>query len=211
MHESEARAYAYMDRIQQIDSILAPPVYTLIKRAEIVNEPTKVFGFPVERVLYFPPWISEGVSPKKSEHLMTWTLCAATLQRVWRMRRRFPWLKGKCLKRLGELEKQASATFTPKDPSNFDECFKLLKSHAFGALNPVTSAQVFRVFLNSSEAEAHSGVGFLAFFAMLWALQRRFPDSLNIGAAIQPWEPSTYVTANCLLPIDVMKQVTPLP
>src|SRR5467141_732436 len=104
MHAPEERAYFYMDRIQQIDSVLARPVHTLIELADVVDDPETVFDFPAKKVLYFPPWISEGVKPKRGEHLMTWTLCAATLQRVWRMRRRFPWLE-KYLDRLGLLEK----------------------------------------------------------------------------------------------------------
>jgi ATPase family protein associated with various cellular activities (AAA) len=206
MPEPEDKAYFYEDRIEQIDSLLEGPVHTLIRLATVMHPKEKRLRFPTKKVLYFPPWISEGVLPKESEHVMTWSLCSATLQRIWRMRRRFPWLE-KYLDLLAPLEKETSATFTPINPSSFDHCFKLLKSHAFGGLNPITASQVFRVFLNSSEAEAHSGVGFLAFFAMLWALRRRFPDSLNIGAAIRPWEPSTYVTANCLLPIKTLQGI----
>ncbi len=202
----EKQTYFYLDRIQQIDAMLEGPVQTLIRLANGIKEPGEKLGFPAVKLIYFPPWISEGVRPKESEHLTTWALCSATLQRVWRMRRRFTWLE-KDLNILAPLDRDASLTFTPKRPSSFNQCFQLLKSHAFGALNPITASQVFRVFLNSSEAEAHSGMGFLAFFAMLWALHLRSPDAANIGAAIQPWEPSAYVTANCLLPIKTLQSI----
>jgi len=203
----EQETHFYVDLIRDIDLILKRPVQTLIRLAEIVDNPEKDLGFPAKKVVYFPPWISANVMPSKGEHLLTWSLCSETLQRLWRVRRRLTWLEEKDEDDLKTLVNSLVNTFTPKASCPFDDYVLLLKSHVFGGLNPLTASHVSRVFLNSSEAEAHSGVGFLAFFAILWALRRRFPDPLSVGAAIDPWEPSAYVTARCLLPINTSQKI----
>ncbi len=206
--ELESKVRFYLSRLRKIDAILEGPVRTLVS---IANDglPTRAGSHsPTHGPVYFPTWISETVQPERIDHLLTQALCSGTLQRLWRLRRRFPWLE-KHLQRLEGIQESMVKSFTPPNSAelNFDECINRLKSQTFGCLNPLTASQVFRVFLDAGENYAHAPMGFLAFFAMVWPLYRRFPDPLNIGAAIEPWEPTAYVTANCLVPIKTLQSI----
>jgi SpoVK/Ycf46/Vps4 family AAA+-type ATPase len=203
--EIEKRTNFYFERIRKIDSILRGPALTLISKAA-EGLPEKNSSSPPEKGrIYFPTWISETVRPERVDHLLTQALCSSTLQRLWRLRRRLPWLDKHS--RFEEIHDLLVRSFTPEDPREFTQCIKGLNSQTFGCLNPLTASQVFRVFLSAGEDHAHAVMGFLAFFAMVWPLFRRFPDPLNIGASIEPWEPTTYVTANCLLPIKTLQSI----
>src|ERR1041384_3718364 len=91
--ELESKVKFYLERLRKIDSILEGPVRTLVSIA--------VDGLPrgassqthTRPSVYFPTWISETVQPEQIDHLLTQALCTGTLQRLWRLRRRFPWLK----------------------------------------------------------------------------------------------------------------------
>jgi hypothetical protein len=206
--ELESKLKFYLERLRKVDSILEGPVRTLVSIA--VDGPPKRPGAPSTDPphVYFPTWISETVQPEQIDHLLTQALCSGTLQRLWRLRRRFPRFK-KSLEQLEGLQDSIVKSFTPPKTAQlaFDGCIDRLKSQTFGCLNPLTASQVFRVFLDAGEDYAHAPMGFLAFFAMVWPLYRRFPDPLNIGASIEPWEPTAYVTANCLLPIKTLQSI----
>lgn len=206
--ELESKVRFYLERLRKVDSILEGPVRTLVSIA--VNGPPNRRGSPPPPpgTVYFPTWISETVQPNRTDHLLTQALCSGTLQRLWRIRRRFPQLE-EPLQELEGLQESIVKHFTPSDSEelNFEECITRLKSQTFGCLNPLTASQVFRVFLDAGEDYAHAPMGFLAFFAMVWPLYRQFPDPLNIGAAIEPWEPTAYVTANCLVPIKTLQSI----
>jgi hypothetical protein len=203
--EIEKRTNFYLERIRKIDSILEGPALTLISIAAEGLPKEKSSGLFENHRVYFPTWISETVKPERVDHLLTQALCSSTLQRLWRLRRRFPWLDKHS--RFEEIHELLVRSLIPEDLREFKNCIKGLNSRTFGCLNPLTASQVFRVFLSAGEDHAHGVMGFLAFFAMVWPLYRRFPDPLNIGASIEPWEPTTYVTANCLLPIKTLQSI----
>jgi hypothetical protein len=204
--EIERNTDYYLERIRKIDLILEAPVKTLIRIAsEVPDAPWSCVA--AEDSCYFPAWISEDIKPHEADHLLTQSLCCATLQRLWRIRRRFNWLDKLSRAKLGEVHKKLVLTLIPKDKSQFENHVLLLQSPTFGGLNPLTASQVFRVLLDAGEAHTHCGMGFLAFFAMVWPLYRRFPDPVNIGAPMEPWGPSAYVTANCILPIKTLQMI----
>jgi len=198
----------YLDRIRQIDKIMEGPVRTLIELAEEGQEKGKMIDSAAEQLLYFPTWKSKGIEPQENkDYLLTQAICCGTLQRIWRLQRRFSWLDKKSKQQLENVREALVKSFTPKKPGDFDQCATLLYNETFGGLNPLTSSQVFRVLLNAGEDYAHSGIGFLAFFAMIWPLYRKFPNPLTIGARIEPWDVTAYVTAKCLLPIGTLQGI----
>jgi SpoVK/Ycf46/Vps4 family AAA+-type ATPase len=213
--ELEKEVGRYLDRIRQIDRILQRPINTLIR----VSYETvfKRSGSPVAQSFYFPALLSGQFEPQQAHNPLTQALCFATLQRLWRRRRRFAWLEksDQLGKLLGEPKEPGHGNapnpllgcFMPPDKSGVADNLTLLQSDVFGGLNPYTAAQVFRVLVDAGEAQAHSGLGCLAFFAMVWPLYRRHPESHSGGARIEPWHPTAYVTANCLLPILGVKSI----
>ena len=185
------QAARYLARIRQIDEIIKGPVKSLITIAAQGNIPT---------------WFSPELEPTEDDSRLTQAICCATLQKVWRFRRRFSWLDGASIDQLKKARGELVESFVP-NPPGFNQCARLLDSKTFGGLNPLTASQVFRVLLNSGEQKAHSGIGFLAFFSIIWPLYRRFPSQLTVGARIEPWEVTAYVTAKCLLPIRDLQRI----
>jgi predicted metal-dependent hydrolase len=164
-------------------------------------------------------WISREGGPLYSrDNKLTQALCCATLQMLYVDRRRFDWLSENKLFKRNTLERWAASAFVPPcidanavDPAAarrkyFHDCVEILQSDTFGGLNPLTSAQVFRVLMGAGEDHAHEGIGFFAFFCMVWPLYRRYPDPLNIGAGVEPTNPTAYVTAKCLLTLDLLRR-----
>ena len=181
----------YLARIRQIDKIVEGPVKSLISIAEHGSIPT---------------WFSPELETIEEDSRLTQAVCCATLQKVWRFRRRFSWLNNASIGQLKEVRRELAGRYVPKR-LGFDQCARLLDSKTFGGLNPLTASQVFRILLNAGERNAHSGIGFLAFFSIIWPLCRRFPSQLTVGARIEPWEVTAYVTAKCLLPIRDLQRI----
>jgi hypothetical protein len=181
----------YVTKIQQIDRLLQGPVETL---SWVATQPWKKGQFPA--------FISDHTEPQQALNPSTEALCLATLWRLKRLQRRFPGLiPGRKLHELvDEARKQLEDRFLPRegDPDHIQRSIQMLRSAAFGGLNPLTASHVERVLVETGEAQAHRGIGFLCFFAMVWPLFRHFPNSLDAGARLEPWEPTAYVTANCL-------------
>jgi len=196
----------YLARIRQIDKIVQAPVKTLIGLSERQSATEDGSGSQMAE-LYLPTWISPELKPENEDNRLTQAICGGTLQRIWRLRRRFQWLDKKSVLKLKKVRETLKASFTPSTPGDFYECAQLLDSKTFGGLNPLTASQVFRILLDAGEDYAHSGIGFLAFFAMIWPLSRSFPNRLTIGARIEPWEVTAYVTAKCLLPIRKLQGI----
>lgn len=225
LSELERDTNFYLGLVKRIDAILKEPILTLIRitaqyAEDVRNEKTNNGARRKSRVkskqepetrgrdeeAYFPVWMSEEVQPAPRDHLFTKSLCFATLQRVIRLQRRSPWLDGDAGALLFSDENQKIFVndFTPKG-GEFKDYLDVLTSRTFGALDPLTASQVFGVLLHAGEAEAHKDMGFLAFFAMVWPLYRRFPYRHSFGAAIEPWQPKAYVTARCVLPIKELQ------
>jgi hypothetical protein len=200
------QANSYLARIRQIDKILEGPVKTLIG---LTQQQEKRDGETVLiNKVHFPTWISSELHPPEDEdNRLTQALCCGTLQQISRFRRRFSWLDKDSMEQLTAIRKELVKAFMPEDSRDFKECVTLLSSQTFGGLNPLTASHIFRVLLDEGERAAHSGIGFLAFFAMIWPLSRQFPVRLTAGARIEPWEVTAYATAKCLLPIRRLQEI----
>lgn len=200
------QAKSYLARIRQIDKILEGPVKTLIgltQRQEERDGKTSLVN-----KIHFPTWISSELHPPDNEdNRLTQALCCGTLQQISRFKRRFSWLDKASTEQLAAIRKKLVEPFLPEDSGDFEECVTSLSSQTFGGLNPLTASQIFRVLLDEGERAAHSGIGFLAFFAMIWPLSRAFPVRLTAGARIEPWDVTAYVTAKCLLPIRRLQEI----
>ena len=196
------QASLYLARIRQIDKIMEGPVKTLIGLTQ--QQETGNGEVAPKNAIYFPTWISSELKPEKNEdNRLTQAICCGTLQEIWRFSRRFSWLDKDTREQFIAVRENLVNAFTPdpEDSNDFEECAQLLNSKTFGGLNPLNASQIFRVLLEEGEGSAHSGIGFLAFFAMVWPLSRTFPVRLTAGARIEPWDVTAYVTAKCLLPI----------
>jgi ATPase family associated with various cellular activities (AAA) len=209
--ELEVKTKFYLQLIRRIDEILADPVKTLIR---ITDEYILKTELPRSKPIGFPVWMSDHLQPEPGDDLFSKAICFATLQEIGKLRRRFTWLSDSDSKRLRRLlnpeqelaHNRLINNLLPPD-DDFLKCVKSLSSTTFGALNPFTASEVFQVLLRDSERYAHGALGFLAFFAMIWPLHRRFPDPQRFGAAIEPWEPKAYVTAKCILPIKTLQDI----
>lgn len=202
----EQQSHLYLSRMRQIDKILEGPAKTLIRLAKRGKEESDAIQSPAKALFYFPTWISEASEPEKKDYLLTQSVCCATLQRLWRLRRRFTWLDTDSYGQLAALHSDLENVFNSR-PLDFAQSMELLYSRTLGGLNPLTASQVFRVLMEAGEDRTHAGLGFLAFFAMVWPLCRRFPDRLTIGIRIEPWEVTAYGTAKCLIPIKILQKV----
>ena len=200
----EEQLYQYLNRIRQIDRIIEEPVKGMIG---LIWDPEAEKMLPIQ----FDRWIAEQGRPRTGKSRTTSCLCAATLQRIWQVRRRFVWMKEDRLKDLGA---RIQSRLDPGENGNpgrrFEKLVDSLSSNTFGPLNPLTAAQVFRVLLDQGEGDTHGELGFLAFFTMVWSLERRYPDELARGASLGPWGPNAYATAKCLLPIASVSRVCSL-
>src|SRR5207244_2708332 len=149
-------------------------------------------------------WSAEDVAPG----MLTRAICSATLHRVWTLRRRFEWLANDEIREaLNKAAQSSAALFYKPGRVNFKKYSRLLTSAAYGALNPLTSSQVFRVLVYGGEERTHTGLGILAFFSMVWSLRRQYPQRFLTGARLEPWHPTAYVTAKCLFPIQTLADV----
>jgi hypothetical protein len=212
----EQQSNRYIDFLRRIDSILRDPVQTLCEAAgkSVSNTP----GRPE-----FPVWIGREGATYSRDNKLTQALCCATVQMLYADRHRFEWLDKIKLFQTEKAEKTverwAASAFVPEpySPSAahpaaakqkfFRSCVETLRSDTFGGLNPLTSAQVFRVLMGAGEDHAHEGIGFLAFFCMVWPLYRRYPDPMNIGAGVEPSGPTAYVTAKSVLTLDLLRRI----
>ncbi|HEU4889518.1 MAG TPA: hypothetical protein VFV49_16655, partial [Thermoanaerobaculia bacterium] len=165
MHEETYRQLeVWLERLRQIDGLLESSVPTMIDVAEWAMRPGKAV----------PLFISaRGVTSEKF-YLLVHAIYTSTIQRIYKGHRRFAWLdrRAKTLRWLNdEMPKRLDADDSA-DRTSLD-FVRYAANELFGALNPVTSAEVFWAFIRAGEGFAHSGVGFLTFFGMLWSLNRR--------------------------------------
>src|SRR5438477_570213 len=125
----------YREAIRLVDQTLEWPVRSLIS---LGRDSLGDSGKP----LYFPRWVSEGyVPPHEEKNRLTPALCCVTLQKVWRLRRRFAWLE-KDLEELNLVKESVAESYLPLFPANslgplsLADYAKHLQSESFGALNP---------------------------------------------------------------------------
>lgn len=211
MYESESsvesRVEAILSLITRIDGTLKDPVLSLLRLTKYdFSEDDALPSLQVGQRLYFPPWIEEDARSARGRHLLTRAAVCLALQRVDRLKRRFAWLDREKKRKLDDLRCSVFQSFKPNG-TDLKACFELLNSSTFGKLNPFTCAYVSRVFLGAGEVHAHTPMGFLTFFAMTWAVRRRFPGRLSQGVSLGHRTPTAYVTAKCLIPMAVLRIV----
>jgi hypothetical protein len=197
----------YTKKIDQIDRILENPIRSLL---QLVGAGLRdAAGGKTARELEIPTWVSEELKTVRASPL-TRALCCSTLQRLWRLRRRFPglekdfealpraWRKGRrkdadMLELFCEPFVLSGESFDPKDYA-----FVMAGSDT-GAPHPHAASQVFWVLLNAGERKAHSALGFYAFFCMLWSLRSWVPEDRKSSLGVSP--PTAYIAARCLAPL----------
>lgn len=185
--------------IRRIDRMLENATRTLIDFIE------RALKDPAE----MPLFVSLETQPiEKRMYRITHAITCSTLLRLNVLRRRFPFLgKGPTAEHLTKSVRQIPDRFLspPMKFENDDAVFEFiserLSSSTFGALNPLTASWIFWSLMYAGESFAHSGLGFLSFFAMFWAIERGRPSS---GAGLDPWRPTAYITSRCLFPIEMM-------
>jgi hypothetical protein len=182
-------------RFTQLDRHLADGVETLLRIAEYTRNKD-----PNGQI---PAWFSATVGEPEPYPLCHAIVCA-TLQKVWRQRRRYSYsfLKGK-----EELIEWLPQPFIKPivDSTNL-RFVEQLNSRAFGALNPLTSSQVLRVLLQTGETATIAPLGTLSVFSILWALHRRHGENKAAGAALDPWRPTAAITAKCVFVLDALRE-----
>jgi AAA+ superfamily predicted ATPase len=187
----------WLDRLTQIDRLLKASVPTLIDVAEWSINKGK---------LLVPLYVSDRETAADRRFLLPHAISTSTILRLYKVKRRFAWLDDSRRSTLRELKDTLPAKLLPPDKADRTSLDFLdhLGSDLFGALNPLTASEMFWVFIRAGERYAHSGVGFLAFFSMLWSMSRRYPDATEAGAALEPSGPTATVTAKCLIAIDAL-------
>lgn len=219
--EDRESFYEYIDRIKKIDQLLQAPVESLIdfsQRALEDRDEDPLRG-GVILPLYFPPWVAGDREFPREKLSVTSATCCATLQRLWRRRRRFPRLE-KRLERLGkEFQKAQSmdqsmertlpdlvarAFLPPREGNGYQLYRRFLKeTDLLGRQRPLLASEMLWTLINAGEGVAYSGAGFLAFFTILWSL-RYSSDRFSAGAAIGLAPPTAFITARCLLPLHAL-------
>lgn len=200
--ELELEHELWIHRLRQIDRLLENVIPTLIQVAKWSKK---------EKLPSIPLFISErSLPPSTKKFILVHAICASTIQRVYRVQRRFARL-AKHRDALRDLSKEMPEQLMPAQGVNRTQLGFLweLGNDLFGAANPLTSSEVFWSLIRSGERAAHSSLGFLAFFGIAWALSRRYPDN-EAGAGLEPTGPTATTTAKCLIAIhslmDALRQ-----
>lgn len=211
--------YEYIDKIKQIDQLLEAPSESLIALTERALEDRN--QDPLRDVvllpLYLPPWVADDREFPRGKLNITSATCCATLQRLWRRRRRFPRLEKK-IERLGKKIREAQKSdrslpdllargFLPPRGGKGDQAYLtfLKETDLLGRQKPLLASEMLWTLINAGEGVAYSGAGLLSFFAIVWSL-RHSADRFSAGASIGLAPPTAYITARCLLPIHALTQ-----
>lgn len=189
----ESEHELWLQRLRRIDRLVENTIPTLIRIAKWSKK---------EKRPSIPLFISErGLPPSDKKFILVHAICASTIQRVYGVQRRFARLV-KYRSDLQDLAKEMPGQLMPaKDVKRTQLKFLWeLGNDLFGAVNPLTSSEVFWSLIRAGERAAHSSLGFLAFFGIAWALKRRYPDK-EAGAGLEPSGPTATITAKCLIAI----------
>jgi hypothetical protein len=200
--ELQDRLDLWIERLKQVDRVLTKPVKSLIW----LYGDWKSHGAELSKPGSLPAYVTaETESPVKA--MLIHAIACGTIQRLYNRRRRYQWLSDEEKDQLIDFQETLPAAFLPpfdpKDPLKMVEAFE---DDMFGALNPLTSAEIFWVLIKSGEANAHRGAGFLMLFSIFWSLFRTIDGAFE-GARLDPWRPTASVTARCLAPLGVLVQI----
>lgn len=197
----------HVDRIRQIDRILEDPVLTLI---ELVS--AKGGAGDKWRSMELPSWLAEDRQAPDEPTRLTTALCLTTLQSVCQHRRRFPQFKKPLEKlarslrcdenRISQIPYKFAEPFIPDAGSgNWRDYAATFTNKQTGGFDPLTAAEIFWLMMRTGEERAHSPVGFIAFFVLLWSLARSTPDRFHAGVTLTGSPPTAFATAMCLEPL----------
>ena len=198
--DQQPTAETYLRQIAEIDRLLKDAVTTLIQLSN--DLPNAGDG----KLPTAPAWLSEEGSEPESFSTLLFAVLTSTLQRTYRVRRRLRWLTKQDHEDLIRLNREfpKRLMFPPEANPKHLAIIKHLAHPQFGALDPLTAAEVFLVLLQSGEILAHASIGFLAFFTILWAVTHREPRHGARGAALDTGPPTAAVTSKCLLPLRIL-------
>lgn len=194
---------AWIDRLRQIDGLLEATIPTLIDVAKWAHDTKR------ETV---PLYVAQRESIENKPFLLAQAIYSSTIQRLNQVQRRFAWMKKEHRKTLNTLANEMPGKLLPDGEyaPNTLNYLEYADSDLFGALNPLTSSEIFWAFIRAGERYAHTGLGFLTFFGMLWSLDRRYPDRNEAGASLEPSGPTATTTAKCLIVVhslcDVLRE-----
>lgn len=196
--ESASEHEFWIQKIRRVDRLLENSIPTLIRIAQWA---------PAQGLPSVPLFISERTPPPPRKFILVHAICASTIQRVFGVHRRF----GRLTAHRAALQKLATdmpRMLMPGEATNRTQLPFLweLGNDLFGAVNPLTSSEVFWSLIRAGERAAHSSLGFLAFFGIAWALGRRYPDKNETGAGLEPSGPTATTTAKCLIAIHSLME-----
>jgi hypothetical protein len=197
------RADFWIARRDFVDEVIEKPARTLVRlvrRSLDCREGGTDATFTVP-VAIDAKW--DERSTYQGGSLLVHAVACSAVQSLYDDRRRYPWLDS-VKKDLGSIHDRIPEAFfnhPALQEKDLLDRLDVLGDPVFGALNPVTAAEVFWVLIRAGERYAHGQVGFLALFSLLWALKRQTHGRFIAGASLGHWRPSVAITARCLLPI----------
>lgn len=208
----EEHILPFIQKIEQIDRILVEPVWTLVQevgRALDENQVCPRPRFGLTRRL--------GGDSSASPSALTTAATFSTVQRLWRLRRRFPQLE-KSLERLQKKsqklrqELRHGARRSSPEPEPLTVSTMLARPFCKPACtveeeyrDPLIASQVLWVLLHAGERYVHTRSGFLAFFYDACALISKQGESGGVVLGSGP--PNAWVTARCWLPLKTLARI----
>src|ERR1044071_3729731 len=191
----------WIRELDHLDELLEKPARSLIKLSDMAT----TCGINDGRsTIHRVPTTVDVQSPRVSETLFVHAVVGSAVQALHNRSRRFDWLTGSDQKMLQSLSRELPTRLI-SDPALQSQdpiaMLDALPDIAFGTLSPLVAAEVFWLLVRAGEGFAHGDLGFLALFALLWALKRRTAGPFDLGASLGFWRPTVAVTARCLLPI----------
>jgi 1,4-alpha-glucan branching enzyme len=187
----------WRDRLKEVDGVLSDAAITLI----LVGD--RWIGKP-EQLL--PSWISDSENALQRS-LLVHALCCSTLQRLWRTRRRYPWLTKKFRDPLQLLQERIALQAAELgNPDGKRPLTEVLTDPVFRNLNPFVAAETLWILLHARQNLVVGPTGFLVLFSMLWALFGMHSPEHRHGLADTRGLPAS-ITAKCLLPITELQNM----
>ena len=198
------RADFWIERRDLLDDVIQKPARTLVRLVRRSLE--RGSRADSDGTFTVPVAIDEQKDEKETYlggSLLVHAVTCSAVQALYDQQRRHPWLDRvrKELKDLHDAIPEAFFNHRALQEKDLLKRVDVLDDPAFGALNPVTAAEVFWVLIRAGERYAHGQTGFLALFSMLWALRRQIHGRFVAGASLGHWRPTVAITARCLLPI----------
>ncbi len=197
------RAEFWIEKRAQIDDVVQKPARTLLALVKRALERTKNDGLFYTVPAVIDQDIKQEPDTTGDGSLLVHAVVCSTVQMLYDQSRRYGWLDAVAddLSQTCAGLSEMLANHPARKEKTFLKRLDILGEPAFGALNPLTAAEVFWVLIRAGEKYAHGEVGFFALFSLLWSLKRDIEGRFVAGASIGEWHPTVAVTARCVLPI----------